>query len=236
MFEEEELRAMSPEDRIRLLHTIAEIDGIGPAGRPRGMPQGSARRRQVILILIIACCVILAIWTGFLAVTLPRTYRAGDWRGAWVGFDIALLAALAATWWAAWRGRQVLIICLIVLATLLLCDAWFDVILDLRTHGFQLSLLSAVLIELPLAALAIAGARRLLRLTIGMATDRGGQARVPPLWRIPLFGDSRADNFRDLLSRADREALPEECGRPAPEPRNEAGTRYSPPAVTGDPA
>ncbi len=223
MFEEEELRAMSPEDRVRLLHTIAEIDGIGPAGRPRSMPPGSARRRQIVLIVIIACCVILAIWTGFLAVTLPRTYRAGDWRGAWVGFDIALLAALAATWWAAWRGRQVLIICLIVLATLLLCDAWFDVILDLQTHGFQLSLLSAVLIELPLAGLAIAGARRLLRLTIGMATDRGGQqARVPPLWRIPLFGNTRADNFRDLLPRTDREVPPEECARPAPEPRNEA--------------
>lgn len=234
VFEEEELRAMSQEDRVRLLHTIAEIDGIGPAGRPRSMPPGSARRRQVVLIVIIACCVILAIWTGFLAVTLPRTYRAGDWRGAWVGFDIALLAALAATWWAAWRGRQVLIICLIVLATLLLCDAWFDVILDLQTHGFQLSLLSAVLIELPLAAVAIAGARRLLRLTIGMATDRGGQkARVPPLWRIPLFGTTRADNFRDLLARTDREAPPEDCGRPAPEPQNEAGSRYSPPAVAG---
>jgi hypothetical protein len=234
VFEEEELRAMSPEDRARLLHTIAEIDGIGPVGRPRSMPRGSARRRQVVLIVIIACCVILAIWTGFLAVTLPRTYRAGDWRGAWVGFDIALLAALAATWWAAWRGRQVLIICLIVLATLLLCDAWFDVILDLQTHGFQLSLLSAVLIELPLAGLAIAGARRLLRLTIGMATDRGGQqARVPPLWRIPLFGNSRADNFRDLFPRTDREAPPEECGRPDPEPRNEAGSRYSPPAAAG---
>lgn len=233
MFEEEELRAMSPGDRIRLLHTIAEIDGIGPVGRPRSAPQGSARRRKVILIVIIACCVILAIWTGFLAVTLPRTYRAGEWRGAWVGFDIALLAALAATWWAAWRGRQVLIICLIVLATLLLCDAWFDVILDLQTHGFQLSLLSALVIELPLAGLAIAGARRLLRLTIGMVTERGGQqARVPPLWRIPLFGDSRADNFRDLLARTDREAPPEDCD-PAPEPRNEAGTRYSPPAVAG---
>jgi hypothetical protein len=234
VFEEEELRAMSPQDRIRLLHTIAEIDGIGPVGRPRSAPQGSARRRKIVLIVIIVCCVVLAAWTGFLAVTLPRYYRAGDWRGAWVGFDIALLAALAATGWAAWRGRQVLIICLIVLATLLLCDAWFDVVLDLRTPGFQLSLLSAVAIELPLAGLAIAGARRLLRLTIGMVTDRGGQQdRVPPLWRIPLFGDSRADNFRNLLPHADYEAPPEEGDRPAPEPRHEAGTRYSPPAVAG---
>ena len=45
MFEEEELRAMSPEDRVRLVQAIAEIDGIGAAGRPRSMPRGSARRR-----------------------------------------------------------------------------------------------------------------------------------------------------------------------------------------------
>jgi hypothetical protein len=55
----------------------------------------------------------------------------------------------------------VLIICLVVLATLLCCDAWFDVALDARTAGFELSLLSAVVVELPLAALAGWGARRL---------------------------------------------------------------------------
>ena len=60
--------------------------------------------------------------------------------GAWVGFDLALLVAFAATGWAAWRRRQVLIICLVVLATLLCCDAWFDVVLDLRTSGFMAQL------------------------------------------------------------------------------------------------
>jgi hypothetical protein len=220
VFEEEELRAMSPHDRIRLLHTLAEIDGVRPAGRRASLPPRSARRRQIVLIVIVTCCIVLAIWTGFLAVTLPRYYRAGDWRGAWVGFDIALLAALAATGWAAWRGRQVLIICLIVLATLLLCDAWFDVVLDLRTSGFQLSLLTAVVIELPLAGVAIAGARRLLRLTIGMVTERQGQeARVPPLWRIPLFGDSPADNFRDLFPHIAHEPAREEDGKAAREER-----------------
>jgi hypothetical protein len=37
------------------------------------------------------------------------------------------------------RRRQVPIICLVVLATLLCCDAWFDVVLDARTAGFELS-------------------------------------------------------------------------------------------------
>ena len=123
-----------------------------------------------------------------------------------MGFDIGLLAALAATGWAAWRGRQVLIVCLVVLATLLLCDAWFNVLLDLRTPGFQLSLLTAVIVELPLAALAIAAARRLLRLTIGMITASQGQLdRVPPLWRIPLFSETRGATFRDMFPAAGTE-------------------------------
>lgn len=219
MFDVEELRAMSPQDRIRLRHVLAEIDGAGPPGGLTHRPSRSVRRRRVTLMIIIACCIALAIWTGVLAVSLPRYYRSGGWRGAWVGFDIALLAALAATGWAAWRGRQVLIVCLVVLATLLLCDAWFDVVLDLRTPGFQLSLLSAVIIELPLAGLSIAGARRLLRLTIGMITAQQGRLdRVPPLWRIPLFSESPAATWRDLLPRVARESKRNACGQPALEP------------------
>ncbi len=208
MFEVEELRAMSPQDRIRLRRALAEIDGAGSPGGLAGPPRRSVRRRQVVLL-----------WTAVLAVTLPRYYRSGDWRGAWVGFDIALLAALAATGWAAWRGRQVLIVCLVVLATLLLCDAWFDVVLDLRTPGFQLSLLSAVTVELPLAGLAIAGARRLLRLTIGAITAQQGRpGGVPPLWRIPLFSESPAPAWRDLLPHIAREPERNACGQPAREP------------------
>ncbi len=200
MLDEEELRAMSPQERIRLLRALAEIDGQRPAVSQESLAARSARRRQVVLVIIVACCIALAVWTGVLAVTLPRYYRSGGWRGAWVGFDIALLVALAATGWAAWRGRQVLIVCLVVLATLLLCDAWFDVVLDLRTPGFQVSLLSAVIVELPLAALAIVAARRLLRLTIGMVTaSQGRSARVPSLWRIPLFSETRAETIRDLF-------------------------------------
>jgi len=203
---------MSPDERLRLLHTLAELDDAGQLGGPAGghaagqaagiasVYRPSERRRQIVLMVIIVGCIGLAIWTGVLAVTLPRFYRSGGWRGAWVGFDVALLTALAATGWAAWRRRQVLIICLIVLATLLLCDAWFDVVLDLRTPGFELSLLSAAVLEVPIAALAILGARRLIRLTIGMVdAAQGRQARVPPLWRVPLYSDSAAETFRDLF-------------------------------------
>ena len=75
MFDEEQLRNMSSEDRARLLRTIAEIDATSPAhtssvhtstatARP-----GSRRRRMVVVLVIAICCVLLAAWTGLLAAT-----------------------------------------------------------------------------------------------------------------------------------------------------------------------
>jgi hypothetical protein len=189
VLDEAELRRMTAEERARLARAIAAIDRPVSAIRPMAQ-----RHRTIVLTAIVGCCVVLAAWTGILAVTLPRFYRAGDWRGAW-------------------RRRQVLITSLVVLATLLCCDAWFDVTLDLRTSGFMLSLLSAVLVELPLAALAIIGARRLLRLTLSTIVTRDPGPRLP-LWRVPLFG-SEAQGLRDLIP-VQPDGPPVENGASAP--------------------
>ena len=135
-------------------------------------------------------CVVLMGWIIVLILTLHRHYVATHWRFAWVGFDVILLAAFALTGWAFWRGRQVVIACLLVTATLLCCDAWFDVILDLGTSGLGMSLASAAIIELPLAFLMLSSARRLIRLSALVAMSlRGEDERVPSFWRIPLLGD-----------------------------------------------
>jgi hypothetical protein len=195
LYAEDELRSMTPHQRLHLKRTLVALDGHDQASR---IPD---RRRAIILGVIIVCCVVLAAWTGLLAATLPRYYRSGGWRGAWVGFDIALLAAFVATGWASWRRRQILVICLIVLATLLCCDAWFDVVLNAHTKGFQASLLSALLIELPLAALAILGARRLLRVTNAvMLRYRGMPGPIPRLRDIPLVGVEPGRPLSDLLA------------------------------------
>ena len=183
MIDEAELRRMTENERARLMRVLVAMDMASLT------TAGSARRRRLFLLGTIVCCLVLAAWIGVLAVTLPAYYRAGGWRGAWVGFDVAELIAFGVTAWAAWRGRQILIISLLVLATLLLADAWFDVTLDVRTSGFMASLLSALLVEIPLAAIAIMGARRLLRITIArVRIHEGLSGPVPPLWRIPLFG------------------------------------------------
>ena len=196
MFDQEELRRMSPTERLRLRQALAELDTPDPASR-----KAIERRRTIVLAAVVVCCVVLAAWTGLLAATLPRYYRAGGWRGAWVGFDVGLLLAFAATGWAAWRRRQILIICLVVLATLLCCDAWFDVVLDARTGGFALSLASALVIELPLATVAILGARRLLRTTNAVLQRyRGESGPVPRLRDITLAGVTAGRPLTDMLA------------------------------------
>jgi hypothetical protein len=196
MIDEEQLRGLSPRERLELMRTLAAMDAPDPASTAEG-----ARRRAFALALIIVCCVVLVAWIGVLAATLPRYYRTGGWRGAWVGFDVAELVAFAATGWAAWKRRQVLIICLVVLATLLCCDAWFDVVLDARTRGFYLSLASALVIELPLAALAIAAARRLLRMTSrALWRYEGNPGPMPRLRDMRLVGTDADRPLCDLLA------------------------------------
>jgi hypothetical protein len=211
MLDQEDLHRMSPQERQLLRQLLADLDAPDPVSR-----RASNRRRAILLAAVIVCCVVLAAWTGLLAATLPRYYRAGGWRGAWVGFDIGLLAAFAATGWAAWRRRQVLIICLVVLATLLCCDAWFDVVLDARTSGFWLSLASALVIELPLALVAILAARRLLRIgNAVMQRYRGQSGPVLHLKDMPLVGVATDRPLTDMMA-APEEHCPVPAGAPGP--------------------
>jgi hypothetical protein len=192
-----QLRSLPEAERRRLLRALVEIEREN-APNPAG-----SWRWDVALAIIVVCCVALAGWIGFLAATLPHFYRTGSWRGAWVGFDIALLAAFVVTGWAAWRRRQVLVISLIVLSTLLFCDAWFDVVLDTRTADFWASVASALLVELPLAVLAAGMARRLLRLTAGqMLRYEGRQGPPPPLRKIPLLGPRPGTPLSRLMDDA----------------------------------
>ena len=166
---------MSQDERRRLARVLAEIDGPA-ADDPPADPDMLAnpyltdpklrRQRRLALLVSAACCVFLAGWIVVLAATLPHRFDAHHWRAVWVNFDVFLLADFVAAAWAIWRERQVLILLLVGLGTMLCCDAWFDVGTSLATSGVWISLGSALLAELPLAFLAFAGARRLLRATV----------------------------------------------------------------------
>lgn len=113
------------------------------------------RHRRHTLELLTVCAVGLVPWTVLLALTLPSEYQVHQWRVAWVGFDVLLLIAMAATAVLGRLRHRAVIVSAIGLAVLLICDAWFDVSLAFGTSGVWLSAALAVFAELPLACYLI---------------------------------------------------------------------------------
>jgi hypothetical protein len=92
-------------------------------------------------------------WTLYLTYSLPSRHLARHYDLAWVGFDIALLASFAITGWVAMHPSKWLVPAAAVTGTMLLCDAWFDVITSSGGSEQIESILEACFAELPLAAL-----------------------------------------------------------------------------------
>jgi hypothetical protein len=111
----------------------------------------------------VLCALLLLPWAAYLTFSLPRSYSANHWRVAWGGFDLGLGIALAVTAIAVARRSPFAEVSAAVTGTLLVCDAWFDV-LTTRTGAELLQAgLEAALIELPLAALCFWMAANLAR-------------------------------------------------------------------------
>jgi hypothetical protein len=91
-------------------------------------------------------------WTLYLTYSLPSRHLTHHYDLAWVGFDIALLTAFAITGWFALHPSKWLVPAAAVTGTMLLCDAWFDVITSSGNEQAE-SILEACFAELPLAAL-----------------------------------------------------------------------------------
>lgn len=94
-------------------------------------------------------------WTLWLTFSLPARHVTDDYDVAWVGFDVGLLAAFVATTLAAVRSSDILVPAASVTATLLVCDAWFDVVTASDGRHRVVAALEACFAELPLAALCV---------------------------------------------------------------------------------
>ena len=100
--------------------------------------------------LLLGVC--LLPWTVLLALTLPARHGTHHYGLAWTGFDVALAAALLATGIGAARQAAWLQGAATAAATLLICDAWFDVLSSTSRNEVLTALLLALLVELPIAA------------------------------------------------------------------------------------
>ena len=111
-------------------------------------------------------------WAFWLSASLPATHHSAHWDLAWSGFDVGLAACFCATAVAAyrraigWAGAFAA-----ATGTMLLVDAWFDVILE--SHGNELgtALVEAFVFELPAAVVCFWIAFRAERL-VSLVIDR----------------------------------------------------------------
>jgi hypothetical protein len=146
-------------------------------------PDYLGRMRRIRLSLMVGGSIAMVPWLIYLYVTLPDRYVAHNWTVTWVGFDVLLVGFMLATALLGHLRRQLLMLAAFSSGVLLICDAWFD-LMTAGPKDLGLSLVTALLIEVPLAIFMITGALRILRLTMMRLRRMDSETR---LWQVPLF-------------------------------------------------
>jgi hypothetical protein len=112
-------------------------------------------RRPSLPLLFASAALVLVPWIGLLVASLPCHYSARHWGIAWAGFDAGLALALGVTAYAARRRAPWLDRAAVAAGTLLIADAWFDVVTARGRAAIAMAMTEALAIELPLALLCI---------------------------------------------------------------------------------
>src|SRR5919198_1796522 len=108
--------------------------------------------RWIVAILALVSIALLP-WVLWLTVTLPSRHVSEHWDAAWVGLDVGEILAFTLTAYAAWRRAPWLQGAAAAAGTLLLVDAWFDVLLSTGDEKIWIAVGQAVFSEIPLAIL-----------------------------------------------------------------------------------
>jgi hypothetical protein len=132
-------------------HGVAGSGRTLPARLMSGQESRAGFHPRRLELVASAAVVFLLVWMIILASTLPGTTVTHGWAAAWVGLDCAEAFGLAMTGYALARSSRLIIPAGLMTGTLLVCDAWFDVVLTWQTSTWTISLVAAVAVELPLA-------------------------------------------------------------------------------------
>lgn len=147
-----------------------------PLAQALGRPLDPATRTWAgrwVPILYLGVAAALIPWTVYLGLTLPQRHVISQYRAVWVGYDIVLILVLARIGWFAARRDPRVVLTATAGATLLVADAWFDVMTAATPGGRTGALLEAVLLELPGAVLCALLARRGLAQLVARARSAG---------------------------------------------------------------
>lgn len=158
------------------------MGGMEPGLPPRAMRviERLRRSRRWLLLVLGVVAVGLLPWIAYLGATLPSKHLAHHWQVAWVGLDIAEVAALIATFVALLRNSPAVTVLASIAGTLLVTDAWFDVLTAEPGSDFYWALFFALFAELPLAALCFWIAFEVSEVVVAIVAEERASAAGPP--------------------------------------------------------
>ncbi|GLY79048.1 hypothetical protein [Actinoallomurus iriomotensis] len=185
----------------RVDHSTESVHAVEPpetarTERMEGALTGALRPAPVVPRwigwLVIGVGLLMLPWVAGLVFILPTRHEAAHYGASWIGFDLALCAMLIRTGWLAQKGREHIELSAAMTGTLLLVDAWFDVVTADSHRELAIALLLAFCAELPLAAfcLWIAGrvefrrqrrAEAMSRLVRQWSARLSSERRTPPV-------------------------------------------------------
>jgi hypothetical protein len=138
-------------------------------------------------------------WTIWLSASLKPHHVTDRWDLAWSGFDTALAMLFLATAFAAYRRSPWVGMLAGATGTLLVTDAWFDVVLESHADELRQSIALAIFAELPLAALCFWIAHRTERflaralersLYLTPARERTPEGDLVGVLEVPAHGET----------------------------------------------
>ncbi|MGC0313998.1 hypothetical protein [Kitasatospora acidiphila] len=119
----------------------------------------AARLRRRLALVLAAVAVLLFAWILVLGSTTRGQAEVRNWSTAWVGMDLLQVTGLLATAVLLARRSRLVALAGSATATLLLLDAWFDVMTAEGGADWYVALAMALLVELP-SSLALAALAR----------------------------------------------------------------------------
>ncbi|MGZ4289375.1 MAG: hypothetical protein ACXVQQ_07950 [Gaiellaceae bacterium] len=150
-------------------------------------PRRPSSLREWVVLAFGAIGVGLLPWAVWLSASLPPQHHSAHWDVAWSGFDVGLAVCFCGTalsvyrrspWVGAFAGAT---------GTLLLTDAWFDVILESHGNEAMTSIFEAVVFEIPVAILCFWIAYRTERF-LAMVVEQAA-LHLAPAGERPAEGD-----------------------------------------------
>jgi hypothetical protein len=104
--------------------------------------------------LYIILGLVLLPYTIYLGSTLPQHHLSTHWDISWTGLDIALVLSMICTGILAYTKSMWLIITASTTGSLLLVEAWFDVMSERGSYQLHQAILLAVAFEIPFALMS----------------------------------------------------------------------------------